>query len=206
MEAVTAHRYEYLPCLISFREELTKSDSEYTSQAEEKKAGIDSVWNELQGLGVSDNRHSNLSVADISTIRESLTEELKKRTEAYDAELSRQKLFEDKRKEFAGKAQAFIDLLATAHATLEKVEGTPSVRNFNKFSSNFQQEKINKINEIHNNGSEAKSHFDQISALASEMRSLGIQGNAHTKYTLPVLSSKLNLHNTYVNSLISSLK
>jgi len=180
LDAVTAHK-----------EELDKSDVDYNNQAAEKKAAIDGVWEELQKLSVSDNRHTKLTVTDIANLHALLTEEIKKRQEAYEAELTKQKLFEDKRKEFATKAQAFIDFIATTHSSLEKVEGEP-------------QEKIAKINEIHNEGTEGKNHLDQVSALAAEMRGLGIQGNNHTKFTLPVLVSKNNVHNNYVNSLIQS--
>jgi len=181
LEAVTAHK-----------DELDKTDVDYNNQANEKKSAIDGVWTEMEGLGVSDNRHTKLTVADIANLHGVLTEEIKKRQEAYEAELNKQKLFEEKRKEFATQAQAFVDFIATTHASLEKVEGQP-------------QEKITKISEIHNGGAEGKNHLDQLSALATEMRSLGIQGNNHTKFTVPVLVTKNNVHNNYVNSLIQSL-
>jgi hypothetical protein len=180
LEAVSAHR-----------DELNKSNNEFNTVANDKKASIEKIWNEMQSAGVTDNAHTALTLKDVENFFGQLQTSLSNRNDAYEKELERQKVFEDKRKEFAEKANAFISYLAEQRALLEKIEGEP-------------QQKIVKINEI-KDGSSAKQQIDDISALASQMASMGIYGNKHTQFSLPSLNSRHNQFNNYITSLISAL-
>jgi len=180
-----------LDAVTAYKADLDKSDEQLKAAEQEKLAAIEAVNQQIQDASITDNRHTKITFENIKTIHDQFLEELTKRQEAYAKELEKQKLWEDKRKEFAAQAQKVVDFLAQERASLEHLEGNPD-------------EVIAKINDIHKDGADAKQLIDQLVALSTEMQSLGIYNNPHTVHTLPSINSRNNQQNVYVKNLIAA--
>jgi hypothetical protein len=94
-----------LEAVLLYREELQKSEIALKSTVDAKKQAVDNVWNELQHLGIHDNKHTTHTIDSIGILLAQLQDESLKRQQAYEAELARQKNFEEKRKEFAAQGK-----------------------------------------------------------------------------------------------------
>lgn len=46
----------------SYKADLDKDDASVTSSNDEKKAALDTIWNEMQQLGVTDNKYTVLTI------------------------------------------------------------------------------------------------------------------------------------------------
>ena len=107
LDSVTAHS-----------DELAKNSAEINGAATEKKGSIESIHKELSDLGAGEGVFP--SIQEVNASFEQLQTELKNRQESYQNELTRQKLFEDKRKEFSQKAQSIVEHITQQRAELEK--------------------------------------------------------------------------------------
>ncbi len=176
-------------------EHLDPSDEKYSSTSQEKKAELDSLHQQLQDMSVTENKHTSWTIEDVQAFANKLSEQLKKRREAYEAELKRQQSMEDKRKEFAEHAHEFVKYLDEQIKTLENAtkEGDPA-------------QKISVVKDLYKEGADAKSKHEKLSHIDNEAKLMGITENKHTEFTLPILSNKLSQYESFVKNLLSALE
>ncbi len=202
-EQIGNYNFGYsLEHVIAHKTDLEGATAVIKSQDNEKIDSINHVWQELQQNGVTSNSHTSLSIQDIETSHSQLQQALGAREEAYARELQKHTLYEEKRKEFAGLAQSFVEFLSNQRTTIEHISGEP-------------QDRINSIRQQYQEGEPAKQQLQALSVLATEMVSLGtryalltipgIYGNKHTQYTLPGLKSRNIQLNNHIVSLITAL-
>eukprot|EP01103_Thecamoeba_quadrilineata_P002430 TRINITY_DN12390_c0_g1_i1.p1 TRINITY_DN12390_c0_g1~~TRINITY_DN12390_c0_g1_i1.p1 ORF type:complete len:1553 (+),score=563.11 TRINITY_DN12390_c0_g1_i1:26-4660(+) len=165
---------------------LSESDSQINNDNNTKKSALDDLWGQLQALGVTENRYTPLTIADIDASHKHLGEEVNQRRVAYDAELERQKHLEEKRKEFAAKAQEFADNVNARSGTVEQaaLNGEPD-------------EALTAVREAYQEGKPEHEGLSGLTTLQEELSALGIRDNKYTKYNLPDL---ITLNKRFVNN------
>eukprot|EP01126_Amoeba_proteus_P011395 TRINITY_DN1459_c0_g1_i1.p1 TRINITY_DN1459_c0_g1~~TRINITY_DN1459_c0_g1_i1.p1 ORF type:complete len:1526 (-),score=377.95 TRINITY_DN1459_c0_g1_i1:290-4867(-) len=171
-----------LSAVEAFQEKLDKSDTDINEASNAKRAQLKHVWQELQDLGVSDNRHTILTDQDIENLSNLVGEKQKDRRDDYEVELQRQREMEDKRKEFARLAEEFVNThlptrLARLTSELGSVESDP-------------ESLIDMINEEYAEGSPEQIKLKVLNDVANEMSGMGIVENRHTKHTMPSLQKE----------------
>jgi len=182
-----------LDSVLAHEKVLDSDDQSINQQSAEKKAALDKVWNELQALGVKDNRYTPFTIDDIGNFQKALAASQAKRRDAYAAEVARQEAMEAKRKEFAAAAQAFVDFLAQNQAKIDALDGEPKPL-------------ISAIQGHHKNGAEGAARLADLAKLDAECKALGITDNKHTPHTLPSLASRNRDHNTYIVNYVAELE
>jgi Ca2+-binding EF-hand superfamily protein len=183
---------ESLDEVTNYRDELESTESQVLATSADKKAALDKVDADLKAAGVTYNAYTSLSVADIEERQANLASLLADRRAAYATELARQQAMEEKRKEFAAAAQAFVDYLADEKTQINGVEGEP-------------EECIANIRSLHNEQKGGDS-LAELKALDSQMRDMGIVYNHHTKLSYPGLTSRWNAHKAFVSNFIETLE
>eukprot|EP01104_Vermistella_antarctica_P019844 TRINITY_DN805_c0_g1_i1.p1 TRINITY_DN805_c0_g1~~TRINITY_DN805_c0_g1_i1.p1 ORF type:complete len:2712 (-),score=1016.99 TRINITY_DN805_c0_g1_i1:134-8269(-) len=178
--------------VFGYADQLASNEESVHTSASDKKAEIQAVAQELQGLHVTDNSHTATTTADIEALVEDLEQALAARRSAYEEECEKQRGQEAKRKEFAGKASEFVQWVDAQQSALNGIAGTPD-------------EKADRVREIHADGAEGNAQIAKLSKMDAEMRSVGIYANPHSKYTLPVLESRNKQYQEAVAILLSSL-
>jgi len=191
--AVNDHNFgDTLEAVAAFKDKLDATDAEYSSTSTNKKASLDDLWNQLQALGVNENRYTPLTNKDIQNSHDHLLQELEKRRAAYKAEYDRQVHLEEKRKEFAQKAQEFVDSLAARTAAINGLTGEPA-------------ELISAIKSTYDDGKPENEKLAALTALQNELSSLGIRDNKYTTYNLPILQGQANKLANHVRNTIAAL-
>jgi len=181
-----------LEAVTAYREELDSNDSEIEGTSNDKKAKLQTLWDEMQELGITDLKYTVLTMKDIDSRHASVLDALKRRREAYEEELRRQNMLEEKRKQFASVAKDFVDHLAARQEAIGKLQGEP-------------EELIEQIRQTYNDGQEESAKLNSIETLSNEMSELGINENKHSEYDMTILSSKNTHFSNYVKNYIASL-
>eukprot|EP01119_Soliformovum_irregulare_P006735 TRINITY_DN19167_c0_g1_i1.p1 TRINITY_DN19167_c0_g1~~TRINITY_DN19167_c0_g1_i1.p1 ORF type:complete len:1535 (+),score=670.97 TRINITY_DN19167_c0_g1_i1:168-4772(+) len=180
-----------LEAVAQYAEQLEQSDKEIKSQLDGRVEQLERVAKEMKDNSITDNSHTNITMETIHGSQEQLRNELVKRRNEYERELSKQHHFEEVRKEFATEANTFVEHLGQQRQALESYAGEPAGR-------------VEHINSVHQEGAGATVHLEKVTTTNQVMKSEGIYGNTHTSHTLPSLVSRNNQHNNYVNSLIAA--
>jgi Ca2+-binding EF-hand superfamily protein len=147
----------------------------------------------LAANGVSDNRHTSVTSAEVDSLRGQVNDALAKRRQAYQQEHARQSGNEDKRKEFAEKANSFIQYVDSQKNALSALSGEP-------------EDRIAGTHSIYQDGAPANSQVQQLEALDQELKGLGVYDNKHTPYSLPVVQTRKNQYDTSVQNFLAGLK
>lgn len=193
VNTVSDHNFgDTLEAVEGFKGQLDSTNSDFASTSANKKANLDKLWDDLQALGVKENRYTPITNKDIEAAHHHLLDEIEKRKAAYQAELERQRLHEEKRKEFAAKAQAFVDHLQARQASIDGLSGEPDEL-INSIKSNYQE------------GKPETESLASLSALQEELSSLGIRDNKYTTFNLPILQARNTRLANHVRNLIASL-
>jgi len=137
-------------------------------------------------LGVTENRYTPLTNKDIENAHNHLLEELQRRRAAYQAELDRQAHLEAKRKEFAERAQEFVDSLGARKSAIDALTGEPA-------------DLIASIRSAYDDGKPEQERLASLTALQNELAALGIRDNKYTTYNLPILQVKTKDENKQTN-------
>ena len=177
----------------NYKSELDSSDSSITSNNDSKKANLDDLWEQEKALGITTNPYTIFTNEDIASWHSSVNDNLAERQKAYDAELERQKQNEEKRKEFAGKAQEFVDHLDTRTKAVDDLTGEPS-------------DLIESIKSTYDDGKPDDEKLSQLTSLQEEMSKMGIMENRHTPYTLPILEVNKDCLARHVRNRIAALE
>merc|ERR1712137_1227776 len=169
---------------------LDESDKSFSDASEEKKSAALAANEELVNNNITDNSHTDKTVDDINNLANELQAAIDARREAYNTELARQKEHDTDRKNWAEKAQAFVDYLAEQRAAIKAVEGTP-------------EEKAAKVKDIFKEGAEAQAKLEELNDMNTTMRGKGIYSNSHTPYTMLALQKRLTQHLNAVNNTLA---
>eukprot|EP01126_Amoeba_proteus_P003380 TRINITY_DN11120_c0_g1_i6.p1 TRINITY_DN11120_c0_g1~~TRINITY_DN11120_c0_g1_i6.p1 ORF type:complete len:1550 (-),score=454.30 TRINITY_DN11120_c0_g1_i6:80-4675(-) len=164
-----------LAAVEDFLLKLESEDASFKEENDKFKATLDGLWDQLQAHSVTDNRYTFLTNDDIANNHQHLLEALQQRRAAWEEALKRQQEMEDKCKEFAALASAFVDHLAQRKNDLTTIpEPSPTELEL-------------MIKDQYNEGKEEAEKLDAIKALDNEMSSMGIITNPHTAHTVPSL-------------------
>lgn len=177
----------------NYKSELDANDASVTSTNDEKKANLDDLWEQEKAMGITNNPYTVFTNEDIATWHGSVNDALAERQKSYDAELERQKLNEEKRKEFAAAAQGFVDHLDSRTKEIDGLTGEP----------------VGLIESIKSTYAEGNPEQEKLSALSNmqeEMGKMGIMENRHTPYTLPILQVNNDTLSRHVRNRIASLE
>jgi len=166
-----------LQAVLDMEGKLHHSDDKYKQESNTHLAELEDLWNKLQGLGVTDNRYSSVTFPDLVALNNHLLEDLEHRRRDYEVEKQRQLDMEAKRKEFADKANHFVEHLNLRKNEIDSHNSEPDPRTL-----------IDKISHIHNNGQPETEALDSLLELANEMDHMKITSNPHTKHTMPSLT------------------
>merc|ERR1712137_190942 len=173
------------------RKKFANAAKEYNLWVKEKN--LDDLWEEEKNMGITSNPYTIFTNDDMLSWYNSVNDSINERRKSYENELERQRLNEEKRKEFANEAQSFIDNLENRKNEINNLTGEPN-------------ELINLIKSNYNDGKNEKENLDKLSNLQDEMSKMGIMENRHTPYTIPIL----NVHNDnlsrYIRNRISALE
>lgn len=140
---------ESLDAVRAFAATIESQDAEINEQSQQKKIAADKVWDEMQSLGVKDNKYTPLAIGDLEISRGHLNEALQKRRHAHAEELKRQEAMEAKRKELAEANAKFIEFLAAERAALDQLQGEPEALSA-------------AIADHHQNGAKAAAHLAAV--------------------------------------------
>jgi len=182
-----------LAAVQGFQGTLNQEETELKNTSHTKKQALEKLDGELKALGVTFNNYTPFTVADLAARETELFGFLQKRQTAYQAELARQLHMEEKRKEFAAKANAFIAFLAQQRNQLSSVEGDPD-------------HQITQVKSLFKDGSEGQAHLAELGALDAEMNKLGITENKHTEYSYRICQTRFEQHKQFVDNLLASLE
>jgi actinin alpha len=194
--AVNDHNFgDSLEAVQNYRAHLDSSDADISNTSNSKKDSLDKLWDEMQALGVTENRYTPLTNKDIEAAHKHLLDEIEKRKAAYELELQRQLNMEQKRKEFAEKANAFADSLVERKKLVDD-----STRSGEPASA------ISEVKSLFQDGNPENQKLAVLQGLQEEMSALGIRDNKHTMYTLPILQVKNTQFSNDVRNVLSALQ
>eukprot|EP01100_Stratorugosa_tubuloviscum_P003200 TRINITY_DN1760_c0_g1_i1.p1 TRINITY_DN1760_c0_g1~~TRINITY_DN1760_c0_g1_i1.p1 ORF type:complete len:1545 (+),score=896.95 TRINITY_DN1760_c0_g1_i1:60-4637(+) len=182
-----------LEAVEAFNDDLNRSDANIQTAADEKKHNLDNLWNKMQEFGITENNYTPITNKDIEAKHNDLMEELSKRRAAYQSELDRQRHMEDKRKEWAVKAQEFVDSLNNRKNEIASLSGEPD-------------ELIAAVHNKYDSGKPENERLGVLTALQEEMAALGIRDNKHSVFTLPTLQLQNQKLNNYIRNLVALLQ
>merc|ERR1711862_899431 len=189
-QAMEELRKKFANAAKKYKSNLDENDSLINSSNNEKKKNLDDLWEEEKNMGITSNPYTIFTNDDILSWYNSVNDSINERRKSYENELERQRLNEEKRKEFANEAQSFIDNLENRKNEINNLTGEPNEL----------------INSNYNDGKNEKENLDKLSNLQDEMSKMGIMENRHTPYTIPFL----NVHNDnlsrYIRNRISALE
>jgi len=174
-------------------EDLNKEDATIRASNDEKKQNLDNLWEEEQKLGIKDNQYTVFTNVDIASWHKEVLDSLDARRKAYESELERQKRNEEKRKEFAAKADEFVQHLEARRGEIDSLQGEP-------------KDLIESVRSTYGEGKPEEEKLKDLSALQEELASLGIMENNHTKYTLPQLQVNNDRFARYIRNKIAGLE
>jgi len=193
-EVINDYNFGYtLEEVQAYGAQLDASDAEFSAHANDKKAAIDGVSNDLSSKGVTDNRHTHFNTGDMQNLRSSVDDAIARRRAAYQAELDKQTVHEGKRKEFAQLAGDFINWVDQEKAHFSSLDGTP-------------EERISAVQNRHSGGAHCQDKVAAITTLDKEMKGLGIYDNKHTPYTSNVCESRKAQYDASVANFLQGLQ
>jgi len=163
--------------ITQYRGTLDSENNNINSTNDSKKAHLDDLWQQEIDLGIKDNQYTVFTNQDIANWHKSVGDSLQEREKAYQAELEVQKRNEEKRKEFAAEADAFVSSLDARRSEIGALQGEP-------------QELIAAIKAHYAEGAPEQEKLGSLTAKQEELSNLGIRENRHTKYTIPILKVK----------------
>eukprot|EP01105_Mastigella_eilhardi_P022404 TRINITY_DN5511_c0_g1_i1.p1 TRINITY_DN5511_c0_g1~~TRINITY_DN5511_c0_g1_i1.p1 ORF type:complete len:1116 (+),score=406.44 TRINITY_DN5511_c0_g1_i1:66-3350(+) len=181
-----------LEAVEAYRAQMEAHTTQIGDTYTQKKAELDKALEELNALGVKDNKYTLLAVGDIDGLHAALQEAFAKRVEAYEAELARQKMMEEKRLAFAAAAKEFMEYIAAAKKKVLEAAGEP-------------EEQIAFVNGVIGDGAEGKAKLDALDAMENEMRELGISHNRHTDLNCAILRTRWNQLNSFIANYLTIL-
>jgi len=151
----------------AFQAVLDKSNSEITTKGNNLKKEYEDIFKKGQEMGVKDNAYTKLTLEDLAKSRSVLDAAVSKRTEAFKAELARQRANEALCKEFAGVADPFVKSLVDAKdkITASKAELEEQLK--------YVKSRITQLPD------ESKK-LGPINALQAKMEAAGITNNRYT--------------------------
>ncbi|KAJ3440695.1 alpha-actinin sarcomeric-like protein [Anaeramoeba flamelloides] len=164
-----------LESVTEFKTNLDETQEEITTQSKDKKEKLEDLDKQLTELGSTDNKYSPFTIEDIQTKHDQLMNLLKEREDAYNKELERQTIMENKRKEFAELANELADLLEKIRKDINKLEGEP-------------EDMVSGCEDIYQEGTKIDELVEKLKKCDDEQKELGIRSNSHTKYTYPKLN------------------
>lgn len=192
-DTANARNFGYsLEDVTNYVSTLDSSDAELNAKADELKSACDATYGDLSSRGISDNRHTTATPESLNALRAQLADALQKRREAYQQELSRQQVNEEKRKNYADKANAFVAHLDENKNTLTNLTGEPD-------------ERISAVNNLYQDGVPTRAQAQELAALTEELHSLGVYDNKHTAYSLSAVQTKNNQYDNSVKNFLSDL-
>jgi Ca2+-binding EF-hand superfamily protein len=184
-----------LDAVRTYAEAMASQDAATETAYAEKKAALDAVAAKLGTLGVTQNRYTVLTVADIEQRRQGVAELSAARKQAYDAELQRQTQMEDKRIEFAQKAADFVDFInAKKHDVVEAGAGAGE-----------PEERMQKVEGIIAEAAAGEAQLAGLDALDQEMKGMGISHNSHTDLNMNILRSRWGRFQAFSKNYVASL-
>jgi len=170
------------------------SENEGLNNDSSSKVGeIQGVWDQLQALGVKDNRYTPLVMDDVNKRQDDLGDAINKRSDDYAAELARQEEMEAKRIEFADAAKAFDQFLKDDRVAVDAIGGEP-------------QAVLDQLRDHHKDGEAGNNHLATCQRIDAEAKALGITSNRHTDLTVPVLATRNGRHNNYVDNFSTEME
>ncbi|KAJ6242462.1 alpha-actinin [Anaeramoeba flamelloides] len=165
-----------LESVTEFKTKLDETTDEITTKSTEKKEKMEDLDKQLTELGSTDNKYSALTIDDIKNKHDLLMNALNERNEAYEKELNRQTIMENKRKEFAQVANEFGEFLDKIRKDINNLSGEP-------------EDMISGIENIYQEGKEIDEKLEQAEKIDTEQKELEIRSNRHTEHTYSSLKS-----------------
>lgn len=153
----------------AYEKVLSAKESQVRSKADEKKKAYEAVWAELQQYKVTENKYTVLTLNDLVAHRAKLEDALSNQRKAYDTELAKQIANDKLCKEFADKAQAFMDNL-----------------NKQKVAADAKHDDLEaslKIVDGFLNDSSSGAKLDELDNLEKKIREAEIASNKYTQLT-----------------------
>jgi hypothetical protein len=182
-----------LETVQAFGAQLPKEDEELTAQSLQKKQAVDAAWAELQQNSIRDLKYTVLTDQDVAQRHKNLQDAMVARRDAHAAELARQAAMEEKRKEWAQRAQQFVDAVAARSASLNALSGEPD-------------ELIAAVQSAFADGASERAQLAELQTLAGELVAMGIGENRHTTHTVRSLQQRVQQLQSAVNNRIQSLR
>lgn len=153
----------------AYEKVLAAKEGQVRSKAGDKKKAYDAVWAELQEYKVTENNYTKLNLNDLVNLQSKLEEALSKQRKAYQVELEKQIANDKLCKEFADKAQAFMDGLNTQKNAAD--------------AKNDDLEASLKVVEGFLSDNTAGAKLDELDNLEKKIRDAEIASNKYTQLT-----------------------
>eukprot|EP00727_Mastigamoeba_balamuthi_P000781 m51a1_g1070 putative alpha actinin (1100) ;mRNA; r:849859-853784 len=185
-----------LEAVRAYAETLAACEARLDAEYARRKAEVDAAAQRLAELGVSENRYTVLTVADVEARRQAVAELYAARVAAHAQELQRQEEMESRRVEFAEAAQEFVDFIAACKKAVAGAgagEGEP-------------EEHIAKANEAIAAAAEGEQRLARIDQLDQEMRAMGISHNAHTDLNMSILRTRWSQFQAFSKNYLATLE
>jgi len=179
--------------ITQYRATIDSENANITSTNDAKKAHLDDLWQQEINMGIKDNQYTVFTNQDVAHWHKNVVDTLQEREKAYQAELEVQKRNEEKRKEFAAEADAFVSSLDARRSEIEGLQGEP-------------QQLIAAIHAAYAEGAPEHQKLASLTAKQEELSNLGIRENRHTKYTIPILKVKNDQLVRFVRNRIAALE
>eukprot|EP01129_Flabellula_baltica_P010141 TRINITY_DN424_c0_g1_i1.p1 TRINITY_DN424_c0_g1~~TRINITY_DN424_c0_g1_i1.p1 ORF type:complete len:1520 (-),score=544.89 TRINITY_DN424_c0_g1_i1:23-4582(-) len=165
---------------------------EIREKVETFKASFEENKNAMDEAGVTENKHTDLTLEDIAQLEADLNTSMENYKAAYDAELESQQNKDQRRIEWAALAQEFADWIDTQREQLNAVEGD-------------LDEKEAKINEIYGSPEVGAEKLAAVQAQESANEEEGIFGNNHTGLSVSILQGRLKSLDSFVQNYLSEI-
>ncbi|KAJ6234733.1 alpha-actinin [Anaeramoeba flamelloides] len=182
-----------LASVTDYKTKLDETTNEITNASNEKKESLEDLDKQLTELGSTDNKYSTLTIDDIRGKHDQLMNLLNERKDAYEKELERQTIMENKRKEFAELVNNFAEFLQKIRKDINAVEGEP-------------EDMVSGIENIYQEGKEIDEKVEQMKKVDQEQKELGIRSNRHTKYDAKKLAKSADELKKWAEKLIAHWK
>jgi len=181
-----------LDAVAAFKATLDEEEQATRAELATHVAGLHEASATLASLNVSDNRHTSITQADITAHSSDLEAALAARQSAYGEELARQQAMEEKRKEFAAGAEAFVAHLEARQTAVQALEGEPEAL-------------IASVQAEYGEGAAEQEKLAALAGLQEEMARMGITENRHTEYSVASLKSKRDQFVKFVKNYTGTL-
>ncbi|KAH3759770.1 alpha-actinin A [Pelomyxa schiedti] len=179
--------------VIAYKEKLDLQEMQLHASSSEKYNELEAIANQMKEMGITENKYTMLTLDDMKAQEVNMNGALAKLKEAYEAELKRQELMEEKRKEFAAAANKFMEFLDTQKNTIDALNGEPDPL----------------TEEIKNQWQEAAPQQEQLDNLARLYReeiAMQITSNKYTQHTVASCASASAVFDAYVRNYLSALQ